>query len=218
VNDRRVAATVAARIRAIEVTMVLSSLAHARRLLTLLAGTLLASACVTSAPTVGGYDYAPQYDFSEFFAVTDLRTFRVIISGNPFPNLSQVEMQQRLLPVMQANRPRPRLTFTYAVPAELPRPDYRLVMVFDAANDLTAARVCAGQIMHKPRGPQDIGRFSVFAVYCRNDLAMSQAVATTPATGPDDPRVGQLLAQLFQVIFTDAPLLGRPGVPFFRPF
>ena len=44
------------------------------------------------------------------------------------------------------------------------------------------------------------------------------ALAQTPATDPDDPRVGQLLAQLFQVLFTDAPLFGRPGVPFFRPF
>ena len=105
--------------------------------------TLLAGACASStAAFVGGADYAPQYDFSEFYAATDGKTFRVIIAGNPFPQLSQQETQRRLLPVMQANRPRPRLTFTYDVPAELPRPDYRLVMVFDSANDLTAARVC----------------------------------------------------------------------------
>ena len=75
-------------------------------------------------------------------------TFRVIVAGNPFPELSQDEMQRRLLPVMQANRPRPRLTFTYAVPAEQPRPDYRLVLVFDAANGLCTtdahARVAIG--------------------------------------------------------------------------
>ena len=190
----------------------------AGRVLGGLAGALLAGACVSTVGTVGGFDYAPQYDFSEFFAATDGRTFRVIIAGNPFPDLAQNEMQRRLLPVMQANRPRPRLTFTYAVPAELPRPDYRLVMVFQAANDLSAARVCANQIRLRARTPDDVGRFSVFAVYCRNDEAMSQAVATTPATGPEDPRVGTLLAQLFQVVFTDAPLLGRPRFPFFgRP-
>jgi hypothetical protein len=181
-----------------------------------LAALLLAGACVTTGGTVGGFDYAPQYDFSEFFAATDGRMFRVIIAGNPFPELTQVEMQRRLLPVMQANRPRPRLTFTYEVPAELPRPDYRLVMVFQAANDLTAARVCANEIRLRPRTAEDKGRFSVFAVYCRNDQAMSQAVAQTPATGPDDPRVGALLLQLFQVVFTDAPLLGRPRFPFGR--
>jgi hypothetical protein len=50
-------------------------------------------------------------------------------------------VKRQLLPVMQANRPRPKLTFTYDVPAELPHPDYRLVLVFDSAPDLTAARL-----------------------------------------------------------------------------
>jgi hypothetical protein len=49
----------------------------------------------------------------------------------------------------------------------------------------------------------------VFAVYCRNDLALSQAIAWTPGSGPEDPRIGRLFAQLFEVLFTDAPLLGR---------
>ena len=38
--------------------------------------------------------------------------------GNPFPGLSEQQMRQRLLPVMQANKPRPRLTFTYERPEE----------------------------------------------------------------------------------------------------
>ena len=181
--------------------------------------TLLAGACASStSPVIGGADYAPTYDFSEFYAATDGKTFRVIVAGNPFPQLSQQEMQRRLLPVMQANRPRPRLTFTYDVPAELPRPDYRLVMVFDSANDLTAARVCAGEVRHQARPPEPSGRFAVFAVYCRNDEALSQTTAFTPATGLEDPRVGQLLSQLFLVLFTDSPMIGRPRFPFMTRF
>jgi hypothetical protein len=215
VNDASSTAIVGVRNRAIEVGMAMARVRG--RVLGGLATLLLATACVApGSGTVGGFDYAPQYDFSEFFAATDGRLFRVVIAGNPFPNLTQSEMQHRLLPVMQANRPRPRLTFTYEVPAELPRPDYRLVMVFQAANDLTAARVCANEIRLRPRTIEDAGRFSVFAVYCRNDQAMSQAVAQTPASGPEDPRVGALLLQLFQVVFTDAPLLGRPRFPFGR--
>ncbi|HYD04869.1 MAG TPA: hypothetical protein VEC60_04045 [Reyranella sp.] len=178
------------------------------RTLVLLA--LLLGGCgATTSPVVGGVDYAPQYDFSEFYAVTDGRTFRVIVAGNPFPQLPQAETQRRLLPVMQANRPRPRLTFTYDQPAELPRPDYRLVLVFDSANDLTAARVCAGEVRHKARTPEASSLFAVFAVYCRNDQALSQATAWTPVTGPEDPRVGQLFRQLFVVLFTDSPMVGR---------
>jgi hypothetical protein len=45
----------------------------------------------------------------------------------------------------------------------------------------------------------------VFAVYCRNDQWLSQATATTPATSPEDPRVGQMFRQLFLVVFNDSP-------------
>lgn len=152
------------------------------------------------AQTVGGADYAPQYDFSEFWAATDGRRFQVVVAGNPFPALPAHEVMHRLLPVMQANKPRPNLTFTYETPPEEVRPSYRLVLVFDPANDLTAARVCAGQAFLKPPTP---GRVYVFGVYCRNDLALSQTTAWTPAAGPDDPRLGAMFAQLFLVLFDD---------------
>ncbi len=188
------------------------------RTLPLLTGLLLLAACASpSSPVVGGADYAPQYDFSEFYAATNGRTFRVIVAGNPFPQMAPQEMQQRLLPVMQANRPRPLLSFTYAVPAELPRPDYRLVLVFDAANDLTAERVCGNEIRLQPRRPESAGRFAVFAVYCRNDQWLSQTTASTPATSPEDPRVGQLFSQLFLVLFTDSPMIRRSRFPIFVP-
>jgi hypothetical protein len=187
------------------------------RTLPLLAGLLLLAACASpSSPVVGGTDYAPQYDFSEFYAATNDRTFRVAVAGNPFPQIAPQEMQQRLLPVMQANRPRPRLTFIYAVPAELPRPDYRLVLVFDAANDLTAASVCAGEIRLKPHPPEPSGRLSVFGIYCRNDQVLSQATASTLATSPEDPRVGQLFSQLFLVLFSDSPFR-RSHIPMVVP-
>jgi hypothetical protein len=188
------------------------------RALFLFAGALVLGACAAPSGSIGGTDYAPQYDFSEFYAATNGKTFRVVFEGNPFPALTQQESQRRLLPVMQANRPRPRLTFTYDVPVERPRPDYRLVLVFDSAIDLTAARVCAGDVRHQPRRVEAEGRFAVFAVYCRNDLALSQSTAWTPATGPEDPRVGQLFSQLFLVIFTDAPRLSRPSFPPFSRF
>lgn len=153
-----------------------------------------------SAQTVGGFDYAPQYDFSEFWAATDGRLFQVIVAGNPFPQLPIEDMKRRLLPVLQANKPRPNLTFTYRPPPEEVRPNYRLVLVFDPANDLTAARVCAGQTFLKA-GTQ--GRVYVFGVYCRNDLALSQTTAWTQATGPDDPRLAAMFSQLFLVLFDD---------------
>ncbi len=184
-----------------------------KRLLRILAVLLVALLpdCAPGTAMIGGADYAPEYDYGEFYAATDGRNFQVIVSGNPFPSMSEAEMKRRLLPVLQANKPRPNLTFTYAAPPEKPRPDYRLVLVFDAANDLTAQRVCAGQIRHKPVRTRP---FDLFAVYCRDELALSQTTAWTTASSPDDPQVGRLFAQLFLVLFSDSPMLHRRWRPF----
>ena len=163
-----------------------------------------------SGVTLGGDNYAPQYDFSEFWAATDNRPFRVVFAGNPFPSLPVEEVKQRLLPVMQANKPRPNLTFTYAQPAVEQQPDYRLVLVFDPANDLGSGPVCNGVTRFRPGTP---GRVYIYGVYCRNDLALSETMGWTQATGPDDPRVGARFSQLFLVLFTDRPMRRR-FVPF----
>ena len=51
--------------------------------------------------------YAIQYDYQDFYAATDNKTFRVVLLGNPFPSLEMSEVARRLLPVMQANKPPP---------------------------------------------------------------------------------------------------------------
>ena len=91
-------------------------------------------------------------------------------------------------------------------PVERPRPDYRLVLVFDPANDLNSDTVCQGKTRFGAPRP---GVFYAYAIYCRNDQAMSQTTAWTSASGPTDPRIGQLFRELFQVVFSDSPAL-RP--------
>src|SRR4051794_1234763 len=97
-----------------------------------------------SAAVIGGTYYAPQYDYAEFFAATDHRNFQVVVAGNPFPGVDPGVGAPALLAAMQAAKPRPALTFTYDAPAERPRPDYRLVLVADPANDLGSNAVCQG--------------------------------------------------------------------------
>lgn len=182
---------------------------NALSLIAAAAGLAAALAPSADAATIGGVDYATQYDFREFFAVTDKRNFQVIIEGNPFPALDPQTVAQQLLPVMQAAKPQPALTFTYESPAERPRPDYRLVLVFDYANNLGADAVCNGVKRFQPN--KQPGTFRVFAVYCRNDRFLSQTTAWTAATGPEDPRVNQLFRQLFEVLFSDNPMT-RPNL------
>ena len=154
------------------------------------------------AATIGGVDYATQYDYREFFQAADGKPFRVVLAGTPFAGVPVETVAGPLLAQMQAARPQPRLTFTYDAPSERPRPDYRLVLVFDPAGDFGASSVCAGATPRLRQGTS--GRFNVYAVYCRNDMALSQATAWTEATGPDDPRIGQLFRELFPVVFSDA--------------
>src|SRR5258705_12766787 len=145
-----------------------------------LLGLLILPACASSIAVIGGTYYATQYDFAEFFAATDGRNFQVILVGNPFPNMDPNTVARELLPVMQAAKPRPALTFTYDAPVERPRPYYRLVLVFDPANDLGSDPVCRGATRFKPGRP---GVFYVYAVYCRNDMAMSETTASTSTDG-----------------------------------
>lgn len=161
---------------------------------------------VAGAATIGGTFYATQYDYRDFWTAADGKDFRVVLAGNAFPTLPENDAAQRLLPVMQDAKPRPALTFTYQRPAVEPRPDYRLVLVFDAANDLNGDRVCQGETRFKPGAP---GLLNIFAVYCRNDMVMSMTTARTSAALPEDRNVDLLFRELFMVVFSDAPGL-RP--------
>jgi hypothetical protein len=162
---------------------------------------LAALPAVAVAATIGGNYYWPQYDYRDFFAATDHKQFQVILQGTAFPGVNPETVAQALLPAMQAAKPRPALTFTYARPSPPPSPDYRLVLVFDPALNLNAAPVCAGTDMRfRPGKP---GTFYVYAIYCRNDQPLSTATAWTAATGPTDPRIERLFRELFMVVFSD---------------
>jgi len=167
----------------------------------------LALPAVTQAATVNGADYAVQYDYREFYAATDNKRFEVVLLGNPFPEMNIDEVAKRLLPVLQANKPQPRLTFTYDVPTEPQHPDYRLMLVFNPANDLGADPVCQGVKRFKPAVP---GKLYVFGVYCRNDMAMSQATARADTVSPEDPAMGSAMKELMEVVFNSSPVLRQP--------
>lgn len=163
---------------------------------------VLALPAAAYAAVIGGVYYAVQYDYREFFAATDGKNFQVVLAGTAFPDVDPAIVARDLLPMMQAAKPMPRLTFTYDSPAEMPRPYYRLMLVFNPANDLNSDSVCRGTTRFKPGRP---GLFYVYAIYCRNDMTMSETTAWTPAHGPNDPRIAELFRELFQVVFSDSP-------------
>ena len=187
------------------------------RFVSRIAGAISAVTTVPSlalAATIGGANYAPQYDFHEFYAAVDGKPFQVILAGNPFPDVSSQEVSLKLLPILQANKPRPSLTFTYASPTETPRPYYRLYLISAPANDLGADGVCAtGNVRHREAAP---GKVYLYAIYCRNDQALSYTTARTDASGPADPAIGQLFKELFAVVFSEGAAVHRSNKTRFR--
>jgi hypothetical protein len=157
----------------------------------------------TALAAVSGANYATQYDFDELRAFTDGKPLRVEIMGQPpFAGVAADDAARQMLPMIQAGRPqRLRAIFTYDKPAERPRPEYRLVLVFDSADNLNSSAVCAGQPRHKP--PIG-GKVNIFAVYCRNDQMMSETTGWTDASGQNDPRLGRLFFDLMSTVFNDA--------------
>jgi len=168
-----------------------------------LAALLALALPATALATVGGANYATQYDFDELRAFTDGKPLRVEIMGQPpFAGVAADDAARQMLPLIQAGRPqRLRSIFTYDKPAERPRPEYRLVLVFDSADNLNSSTVCEGQSRHKP---PVAGQVNIFAVYCRNDQMMSETTGWTAATGPSDPRLGRLFFDIMSTVFSDA--------------
>jgi hypothetical protein len=148
---------------------------------------------------MGGYDYATQYDYREFFSIADNKPFQVILVGNPFPGMPMDEVANRMLPLMQIGRPPPNVTFTYAQPSEEPRPYYRMILTFNAVNDIGGDAVCRGKARSTDVGTP--GQVKMYAVYCRNDQAMSQVIAWASAERPDAPEMQGLYTELFTVLF-----------------
>ena len=156
---------------------------------------LLLSRPSSAAPTT-----PPSTTTANSSAATDGRNFQVILAGNPFPGVDPNIVARDLLPAMQAAKPRPALTFTYDPPSKGHAPTIAWCWFSIPPSISAPIRCAAASTRFRPGRP---GLFYLYAVYCRNDQAMSETTAWTPATGPDDPRIQQLFRELFQVVFSD---------------
>jgi len=151
----------------------------------------LVSACATTS-VVSNEDYAVSYDYQEFRGQHE---FAVVVSGTASPD--------RVRTALQAGAPRSWPAFVAGNGSER----YRLMLIFDPAPGLTAARVCRGET---PSAPGAEGRIVVFAVYCRASQPMSQATGTAP-----QGKLDALFKDLLPMVFSDSPVVrpihGYPG-------
>jgi hypothetical protein len=141
--------------------------------------------------------YVPSSDYAEFFSVSDRSDSKVVMAGNPFPDRDAAAVARDLLPAVQAARSQLALTAAADVAPMMDQPDYRVVLVFSPAWDLAAKEVC-GRRARVQEG--SAGQVGVYAVYCRNNVALAEATVRTPADGPRDPRMTTLLRKVFTQI------------------
>jgi hypothetical protein len=172
----------------------------------------LATATHSSATSISNEDYAIQYDYHDIRAATEGRNFPVFVAGNPFPGLADADFSLRLMPVLQASTPQSWPTFALAREAEPRTSDYQLTLLFDPAQDLTAARVCGGETRVRPASYH---RVVVFAVVCRGKVPLAQAIGKATANTPEDRSFAQLFKELLAVVYSNAPIIppyyGYPG-------
>jgi len=156
------------------------------------------------------------YDHGEFFANADGKEFRVEIHGNPFAIPSGAAAQEKfetvLLAVMQAHKPRPRLTFVTKLSGQPTRPDYRFALLFNPTDAGPVNRTCSGLDQAEMTSPRS-GEVVLEIAYCRNDQTMSSLKARFAADSASDPRLGTAFDQIFSALVPQYnPIRGeRPG-------
>jgi hypothetical protein len=160
---------------------------------------------------LAAYYYATQYDWREFYSIADGKLFRVVVAGNPFPTW-QMDDVDAPAPAADAGQQAAACRSHSPMTGRSTShgPTTGLVLIFIRPG-ISGLRVCAtGQTRVVPPNP---GRVYLFGIYCRNELALSQTTGWTDASGPDDPRMGDLFKDMFGVLFSDSPALYQRNGP-----
>jgi hypothetical protein len=151
-----------------------------------------------------------QYTWEEFFGAADGKEFQVQIRGNPFP-ISTEALNQAVLSKLQKRSVGPRTTWTVKPDREAAPDQYRLVLVFGAANQL-GFTLCQELPKLNPPPAKVAGGVQLAAAYCRGPDPMTEAYARTDSASPDDASFDQLFGQLMPVLFPR-----RPGLRLDQP-
>jgi hypothetical protein len=179
----------------------------------LVTGLLVLSTPVAQAAVITHEEVHIQYTWEEFFAAADGKEFQVQIRGNPFVMPSEA-FQQAVLAGLQKRSVGPRTTWTVKPDREAAPDQYRLVLVFGAANQL-GTTLCSELPKLNPAPAKVAGGVQVAAAYCRGPDPMTEAYARTDAASAEDRSFDRMVSELMPVLFPRRPGL-RLDQPIFR--
>ena len=151
-----------------------------------------------------------QYTWEEFFGAADGKEFQVQIRGNPFVMPGEA-FQQSVLARLQKRSVGPRTTWTVKPDREAAPDQYRLVLVFGAANQL-GQTLCGELPRLNPAPARVAGGVQLAAGNCRGPDPKTEAYARTDASSAEDRSFDQMFSELMPVLFPR-----RPGLRLDQP-
>ncbi len=141
-------------------------------------------------------DPMPAYTLSEVSYAASNRDLRVVLHGNPFNSDAQA-LAQAVLPSMQERVFGVNTNLT-TTPNETARPDYKVVLAFNVAENRTNYSLCGdGPIPTRPPG----GPIIVQGAFCRGGAFTTATGWLDDPKGPDDPDFRQLISDMTFSLF-----------------
>jgi len=157
----------------------------------------LLAAC-SGAPALERGDYAAAYRITELHHAARNEGVPVTVVGNPF-GLSDEAATADTAGRLRAPGWGPQVDFRPRVVGD---GGYGLVLAFDPPRRTTPQQVCQVQFGRTlERAPDAEGGTRVVAAFCNGGPLSSTRAGLTGVSAPDDPRYGELLAQLTLTLF-----------------
>lgn len=164
---------------------------------------LLLGGCVVGSRVVESHA-SPIYSLSEFSYAAGGRDLRTVVQGNPFGGpfgCDDPAFGRTVTAIMQGKHAGPPTRFT-TTPGESARPLYRVMMVFNPAETIPSADLCAHETLRtKPARtkPATAEPIELQAAFCRGSSTATAVTGYLPgATSPEDP--------LFRTLVADATM------------
>ncbi len=158
---------------------------------------LSATACSTNNVVVSPTNFYGAYTPTALNYAATRGGILTEVTGNPF-DAPQEDLEQAITQAMTGSHFGPRVAFITTPPEDFASP-YRVVMVFDAAQNHTNLKLCR---FDHGIDPQTGEKVRVHAAFCANESPLTAVSGEVgDASGPGDPRFRQLIRQITVNLF-----------------
>lgn len=169
-----------------------------KRLLSLGAAaiTSVVAACEEGPATVSGTWRSPA-TWSTMVYASSTGPMLVEVLGQPFANLSTESLSSQIADAMTGQLIGRPITFT-AIRDQAPRPQYRVVLAFNAADATDPRSVCAGKVTVGPAAE----KITIIASFCDDGQMLASVKGwIARVDGPADARFRRLMGQITRELF-----------------